>query len=295
MTVAFDAPIAGPAAGPVPAWHAELRLRFEIRNGQTRAAERRHSGPLRIQKLLYPQGPSCCHALLLHPPGGIAGGDQLRLDIRLGDRAHALLTTPGAGKWYRSVYAEALQTIHLELEGRSCLEWLPQETLLFQGARARQRLKVSLDRDSRWLGWDIVQLGRLAAGEVWSQGHWAQQIRIQREGQDVWREQAEFEADAGLRHSPLGLAGHAVFATLWICGPRLRDDPEAALTAVRSLAPEAGTLFAATWLQTPAELLVIRVLGQDCSRVRSLCERLWHTMRPWICELPPQRPRIWNT
>ncbi|MHC1480412.1 urease accessory protein UreD [Frateuria aurantia] len=283
------------AVAPVPPWHAELRLRFARQQAQTRAIERIHRGPLRVQRMLYPQGPDCCHALLLHPPGGIAGGDQLRIEVALDAQAHALLTTPGAGKWYRSVYAEARQRVALRLENDACLEWLPQETLLFDGARARQEMQVRLNGSARWLGWDIVQLGRLAAGESWSQGHWAQRMQIFRGPQEIWREQADFEADAGIRRSPLGLAGHPVFATLWIAGPRLTAEPESALDAVRAVPAGPATLAAASWLQAPAELLVVRVLGQDCSEVRSLCERMWHTMRPWICDLPAQRPRIWNT
>ena len=143
-----------------PSWHAELHLGF-ARNGEgTVLRENRHRGPLRVQKALYPEGDAVCQAILLHPPSGIAGGDQLAISVEVGAGARAQLTTPGAGKWYRSGGAEASQRIDFTVAAGATLEWLPQETIVFDGARARMETRVSLAADSRYIGWDILCLGR---------------------------------------------------------------------------------------------------------------------------------------
>src|SRR5512147_1863763 len=149
-------------------WSARLQLGFEQRAGRTVLAERRHDGPLVVQKPLYPEGDAVCHAIVVHPPAGIAGGDELELHARAGDGAHALLTTPGAGKWYRSAGPWASQKLRFEVAG--ALEWLPQETIVFEGALARLSTQVRLQGDARYLGWEILCLGRTGSGEKFGKG-----------------------------------------------------------------------------------------------------------------------------
>ena len=76
-------------------WRAELALDYRLQDGRTVLA-RRHRGPLQVQKALYPEGQGLCHTLLIHPPGGIAGGDSLSIDVAVQSGAQALITTPGA-------------------------------------------------------------------------------------------------------------------------------------------------------------------------------------------------------
>jgi len=123
-------------------WKARLRLGFERRDGRTVLAAREHDGPLVVQKALYPEGDAVCHAIVVHPPAGIAGGDELELNARSTEGAHALLTTPGAGKWYRSAGPWASQTLRFEVAG--ALEWLPQESIVFDGALAQLETEVRL-------------------------------------------------------------------------------------------------------------------------------------------------------
>jgi len=148
----------------VSTWHAELRLAFARAGERTVLRENRHLGPLRVQKALYPEGDAVCQAIVLHPPSGIAGGDHLTIEVDVAAGAHAQLTTPGAGKWYRSSGSEASQRIDLTVGAGATLEWLPQETIVFDGARARMETRVTLAADSRFIGWDILCLGRAAAG-----------------------------------------------------------------------------------------------------------------------------------
>ena len=136
-----------------PPWSAALRLRLAP-NAQacTRLVHNQHSGPLRVQRLLYPEGPNPAHALLLHPPGGIAGGDLLDLNIELSAGARALVTTPGASKWYHGERGAARQLVHLKLAEDACLEWLPQEAIVFDAADASQELRIDLSTQARIIG-----------------------------------------------------------------------------------------------------------------------------------------------
>jgi len=283
-------------ASSAGAWSARLELRFARRDTCTQAVHRSHRGPLRVQRMLYPEGPGCCHALLLHPPGGIAGGDKLEIDVQMERGAHALLTTPGAAKWYRAGHAApAQQSLHLTIADDACLEWLPQESILFDGAQVIQQCEIDLAPRAAMFGWDIVQLGRLAAGERWKHGFWQQRLALLRDDHPVWLEQAHLAADDPLRDSLLRLAGHNVFATAWACSPRLSANHVEALAAARATATRFDLPCGITWLAAPAELLVIRALGASGHTVRELFEALWHTLRPWTAAMPPQRPRIWST
>src|SRR6185369_3777298 len=147
----------------VSSWKASLTLGFSFLEHKTVLSEKRHEGPLVVQKALYPEGPDICHAIVVHPPGGIAGGDELRLQARTAAGASALLTTPGATKWYRSAGPRATQSITFDVRGQ--LEWLPQETIVFDGALAETEIEADLAAAAGLIGWDIVCLGRTGSGE----------------------------------------------------------------------------------------------------------------------------------
>ena len=203
-----------PSVSPAPAWHAALHLAFARTGERTVLRDNRHSGPLRVQKALYPEGEGVCQAIVLHPPSGIAGGDHLLISATVGAGAHAQLTTPGAGKWYRSGGPEASQRLELTVEEGAALEWLPQETIVFDGARARMETRVRLAADSRFIGWDILCLGRAAAGERFEHGRFDLLCRVERGGAPIWLERGGFDGADPMLASPAGWAGHGVGGTL---------------------------------------------------------------------------------
>src|SRR5712664_2458167 len=129
---------------PAARWRARLALAFERRAARSVLASREHDGPLVVQKPLYPEGDAVCHAIVVHPPAGIAGGDELEIGARAAEGAHALLTTPGAARWYRTAGPWASQCLDLEIADGACIEWLPQETLVYDGALADLRTEVRL-------------------------------------------------------------------------------------------------------------------------------------------------------
>lgn len=272
------------------AWQARLGLNFERRCEGTILARRDHLGPLRIQKPLYPEGPELCHAIVLHPPAGIAGGDQLSIDIDVGDGAQALLTTPGAGKWYRSAGAEAAQHVTLKVGAGGTAEWLPQESIVFDHARAAMRTTVELAAGARHLGVETLCLGRRASGETFARGllHLASDIRL--DGKLLWRERGIIEGGSSLMTSPIGLAGFSVCSTVLAAGI---DTPPDALAACRAVTPtEAG----AQWgVSAMPNLFVGRYLGHSSEAARAWFVELWRTLRPVFIGRDMLVPRIWNT
>lgn len=274
-------------------WQARLQLGFERRDasGQntTVLARREHFGPLRVQKALYPEGPQTCHAIVLHPPSGIAGGDQLAIEVNMGPHSHALLTTPGAGKWYRSGGAEAAQRLRFHVSENAALEWLPQETIVFDGARARMETEIHLDAGARYLGWEVLCLGRRAAAETFRHGHLQLATRITHGDKPIWLERGHLAGNDPLLASPIGLAGYSVCATLLATGK-----PDAALlSSCREIMPnEAGARHAITALP---DLYVARYLGHASESARDWLAKIWQRLRPALIGREAQMPRIWNT
>ena len=154
-----------PAGTEPDGWEARLELRFERERARTVLAARRHVGPLRVQKPLYPEGPDVCQVIVVHPPGGIVAGDSLVIRIDAGECAHVQLTTPGAAKWYRSPGPVARAETTVLVRAGAFVEWLPQDALLFNGARASIALRILLAADARFIGWDVTSLGRTESGE----------------------------------------------------------------------------------------------------------------------------------
>jgi len=139
-----------------------------------------------VQRPFYPEEPDVCHSVMLHTAGGVVGGDRLSLNFRLGPNAHTLITTAAAGKIYRSNGLEARQSIQMQVATGACLEWFPQEIIVFNGAIYRQDLRVELDPGASWLGWEITRFGRSARGERFLQGEWRSHTEIWQQGRPLW-------------------------------------------------------------------------------------------------------------
>ena len=273
-------------------WHAELQLGFARCGERTVLRENRHRGPLRVQKALYPEGDAVCQAIVLHPPSGIAGGDQLAISVHVEPDAHAQLTTPGAGKWYRSGGADASQTIALAVADGATLEWLPQETIVFDGARARMETRVALAADSRFIGWDILCLGRAAAGERFANGRFDLFYRVDRNRQPIWLERGGFSGSDPMLASPAGWAGATVCGTLLCAFPELPAQAASLLAACRAATPADQAGHGITALPG---LIVARYLGDSSEAARLWFAELWKILRPACCGRPAILPRIWNT
>ncbi|MFP6639154.1 MAG: urease accessory protein UreD [Myxococcota bacterium] len=177
-------------------WDARLSLEIGRRHGRTRVLHQRHEGPLLIQKPFHPRNHDSCQIVIVHPPGGIVGGDRLEIEIEVGPQAHALVTTPGATRFYRTAGHEASQQADLRVREGACLEWTPQETLLFDASRSRISTRVELDPGARFLGWDIFGLGRPASGSCFNSGVCRQDFSLSRAGHPLWIERNEYRGGA---------------------------------------------------------------------------------------------------
>lgn len=272
-------------------WEAELRLGYQRRGEATVLTERAHRGPLRVQKALYPEGEAVCQTLVLHPPSGIAGGDHLHIVAQLSEGTHAQLTTPGAGKWYRSGGPEAWQRLEFSLADHATLEWLPQETIVFDGAKAHMQTRVALTGNARFIGWEVLCLGRTASGERFDAGHISLDTRIERDGKPLWVERGLLHGDDPLLASPAGFADATVSATLVAT---LAADVQAAplLAACREITPNDNARHGLTALPG---LLIARYLGQHSEAARHWLTQLWTLLRPALLHREAVTPRIWNT
>ncbi len=277
-----------PARAAPAGWEARLELRFEREVSRTVLAARRHSGPLRVQKALYPEGPGVCQVVVVHPPGGIVGGDSLTIEVAAGLRAHAQFTTPGAAKWYRSAGAVARSDTMLRVAAGALVEWLPQETMLFDGARAAIRLGVELAGDARFIGWDVTQLGRTAAGERFASGRVHQTLELIRGDAMLWCERAVLDGGSPALQAGAVLDGAPVFGTMIAAGADVEDG---VLAACRAASPASG---AGAVTRLP-QVLIARYRGGCAHAARTYFASLWRVLRPALAGRDAVPPRIWNT
>ncbi|MDX1655367.1 MAG: urease accessory protein UreD [Candidatus Competibacteraceae bacterium] len=280
-----------PPASPAPlGWQARLQLQLALRRERTVVARRWHCGPLLIQRPFYPEPDGTAHLTLIHPPGGVVGGDGLALDLELTTDSRALITTPAAGKFYRSAGPRACQVQTLRVGDHAQLEWLPQETIVYRGAAVTTTTRIELSARARFMGWEITCLGRPAAGEDFGVGCWDQRLELWRGGRPLYLERGRFQGGSRLLAAPWGLGGRPVMATLLA----ITDQRTLVETARNALGdPERDELFGATWLEDG--LLVIRYLGPGTLRVKGALLRVWNALRPVILDKSPCAPRIWFT
>jgi urease accessory protein len=274
-------------------WRGHLRLDYIQRGGRTVGVDR-HEGPLRVLQPLYPEGPGICHHVLVHPPGGVVGGDELRVDARLGSGTHALITTPGATRFYRSDGPTAVQHASLTLEAGARVEWLPLEAIAHPGCAAENQLRLNLAPGAEAMGWDVLALGLPAANQPFNAGWYRQHLEVP----GVWLERARVAADdAQLLHGPLGWAGHTVLGTLWFAAGQPIEPArrEALLDAARGpiTAHSLARTAAATAPQTA--VVVVRVLAAKVEPLMGLLAQVRGAWRQAAWGLRAEPPRIWRT
>ena len=273
-------------------WHASLQLDYTLEGTRT-VARHAHNGPLRILQSLYPEGDAVCHNVLVHPPGGLVGGDTLDISATVGPGAHGLVTTPGATRFYRSTGERALQRTHLTLAEGARLEWLPLEALCYNACNAENHLTLNLAPGAECMGWDVTALGLPHAGQPFETGRFVQHI----EAPGRWLERGVIDAaDHRLLESPLGLAGQRCMASLFfvVGTPLERARRDTALDAARAVM-DAHALKATAGATSPnGQVLVVRALAPQVEPAMQLLQQVRAAWRAALWQLCAEPPRIWS-
>ncbi len=271
-------------------WHGSLDLVYAHRHGQTQPIHAQVQAPLKVQRPFYPEGQAVCHSVVLHTAGGIVGGDRLSQNIHLEPNAQALITTAAAGKVYRSNGQQASQTIVIKVDGGACLEWLPQETIVFNGAIYRQDLRVELAPSASWLGWEITRFGRSARGEKFLQGEWRSHTEVWQQGRPLWIDRQWLPASEEIFNSPHGLAGQPIVASLvWVGQPASAEIVEKAriLWSEQERQGEAGVTQLISGL-------LCRYRGSSTFEVRNWFTDVWQLLRLSFLGRAATKPRVWQ-
>jgi urease accessory protein len=286
-------------------WSADLHLKVVTGPNGSVPSIRRHSGPLRLQKMLYPEGPDVMHAILVHPPGGVVGGDSLDTTIQIEPNAHCLVTTPGAAKWYRSEQQPSLQNIRLEIAAEASLEWLPQENIVFNGALTQWQTSVHLAPNASAIGMEVTMLGRKARGETFSSGILSNQFSIHQktnssEDKLLFTEQWRLNGNDQRLAAQQGLSDAPCFGQLWAVGSK---------TGLQAARQQLHDLLAlddgnekiknvqSTWAVTLIrdQILLVRAQGVGPELVRGCLENAWKAIRLPLLNRVCIPPRIWST
>jgi len=269
-------------------WLARLELAYEKPLLRTVASHRKHYGPLLIQKPFYPEG-EVCHSYLIHPPGGIVGGDEIELEVKVGTNAHALITTPAANKFYRSVVKKAHLKQTLNVSDEAVLEWLPQESILFEGSQVNMSTLVNLSRKSRFIGWEMTCLGRPASGDNYNRGSCFQRLEISVEGLPRMLDRVVIDSNNGIRTSPWGMGDNEVMAAI-VVYPGNNE----VLAAVRDYINNNNSDKLLLGVSLVDDLLVCRGLAKDAASLKEALVAIWVALRPMVLGRSACQPRIWS-
>ncbi len=288
-------------------WQGKLELEFADRSAKTILSRSLVQAPLKVQRPFYPEGDAICHSVMLHTAGGIVGGDRLSIAVQVEPNAQALLTNAAATKVYRSNGPEAQQLIHLQVASGACLEWLPQETIVFDGALYRQHLKVELAADATWIGWEITRLGRTARKERFASGEWRSQTEVWHNNHLIWVDPQWIQGGSTMIDSLHGLAGCPVIGSLAFVGQSVS---KALVEKARLcwLSAQEALPSPAAEPQTDASLaslgqigvtrlplgMLCRYRGHSTAAARRWLIAVWQLLRQEYRARPICIPRVWT-
>lgn len=271
-------------------WHGSLDLVYVDRAGETQVQKAFSQSPLKIQRPFYPEGKKICHSVILHTAGGIVGGDLLSQNIYLQNNTNVLITTTAASKIYRSQGQTARQTINIKIDTGACLEFLPQETIIFDGAIYRQDLRIELGSEAIWLGWEINRFGRSHRGEKFYSGEWRSHTEVWQAGKPLWLDRAWLLGDRELFHSSNALAGKPIIGTLSLLGKPFSQET---IDRVRCLWREENSQADVGVTELISGLLC-RYRGDSTTEVKKWFTKVWHLLREIHLKRSPIVPRVWQ-
>jgi urease accessory protein len=276
-------------------WKAKFSGEFVCVNNHTRMGPTQHFGPLRVQRPFYPEGLDCLHLYLLHPPGGLVGGDKLSIELNAGNGAHILMTTPSAGKIYRNISGiKQGQHVDIKVADNAIVEYLPQENIIFNNADAELITQVNIEGSGVYIGWEITCLGRIESDDLFTQGGLQQSLTVYQGGKPLFIDRLSLVAPSKLQTGKAGFQNKIVFGTFIInsdiinpqCAEQLAEWQQTTNTLI------APSTVAIT--QKPG-VFIARILGDKAERARDTFESLWTLLRPKVINKQACAPRIWRT
>ncbi|MFT4020351.1 MAG: urease accessory protein UreD [Acinetobacter sp.] len=276
-------------------WVAQLQLGFEKQDIRTIMTHRKHFGPLRVQKMLWPEKTGVCHAIIVHPPAGIAGGDYLSIEIQLHDGAHAVVTTPGAGKWYKTNGRQAHQIININVAENAIFEWLPQEVMLFDGAQAHAETTICLHEHASFIGWDMLVIGRQASAESFQQGAYYSQLNIVQNDRLILTDRLSFLGNDRWLSSCLGMNNHAVMGSFWAVAPQHCRRTEILLQHIELIRELMMRMDVPVQMTLLDGVISARYLGDDVRQCHDAFAAIRARLRRYWLDLDEEFPRIWRT
>jgi len=274
------------------AWRADLKLDYTLESQRT-VVRYLHQGPLRILQSLYPEGDQICHNVLVHPPGGLVGGDTLDIQVTVAEGAHGLVSTPGATRFYKSGGHPALQQVVAHLADNAKLEWLPLEAIAYNDCEATNRAIFNLAPSAELITWDVTALGLPSSDMAFTQGHFQQHLEIP----GVWLERGNIRGeDTRWLNSPLGLAGSKCLASLvFASGSAIDSDRTTqALEAAREVIESHPLRLQAGITCAHPQVIVLRVISPLVEPTMDLLKKVWAVWRHTLWALPSTPPRIWS-
>jgi urease accessory protein len=269
--------------------HGSAEIRFERRDGATRLARLFHHDPLRV---LFPNPRSGDLALgtLVTTSGGLVGGDRLDIALSVGPCASAMVTTQAAEKVYRSNGPDVHVSTSLKVGDDAWMEWLPQEAILFDGARLRRATSLDMAAGGRAMAGELLVFGRIAHGERFTRGLARDAWEVRRDGRLIWADALHLDGDiAEILDHPGCFGGATAYGTILYAAPDARQHLDAARTLLESVS--SGVRAAATCFDG---LLVIRWIGDPAHHVRQAYARFWSAFRSHAAGLPARLPRLWD-
>ncbi len=245
-----------------------------------------------MQRPLYPERDGTAHIMLLHPPGGVVQGDEIAFDIELEPSSRALVTTPSAAKLYRSPVRASRQCARLRIGAAAQMEWLPQETIVFDGARAENSLDLDLACDARAITWDIWTLGRPAANEAFNSGHYDGRLCVRVDDELKWHERTLVPGagESSFQKARWGLNGARAMGTFIAYRPEGFDE-----TVTADIRRQCAEHDIASGVSAVDGLLIVRATAREARLLQAHCHRLWQSLRPLVLNKSAVVPRIWAT
>ena len=288
-------------AADYSSWPASIRLDVGRVRGRSALLLNERRGPLQVQRP-FKQANGSVHLYILHPPGGVVGGDSIDIKVSAREGSRALVTTPSATKFYRVDNGDLQQIQGCQLTSKqgAVLEWLPLETIVFRGASPGMTTDVHLEADGRFVGWEILALGRTASGEQFSHGTCQAHWHIYRDASLLHRENLIIDSqDQTFADAKWGLASATVAGTLFISNCPMDPSFDDHLARLRhqlseSSLPSTDGQLAQLELTQKGELLIARYLGHSTEACRAGLNAVRHSVLSQL-GLSADDARIWST